>query len=190
MRHAIRSLLLLAALAAGSRAWAFNPGDVAFTAFNSAGSGPLPKSFSFVVLQDFSAGSVLYFTNTAWGTTTALGAGSKVVSVSANSDIPAGTVITYVQGSGPGTVDNPNASVAMTLGSGGLGIKTTAGLDLTAFQGTTTSPVAITALVDGENWGGSFPLPGGLTDGTNAWHNLAYFSGGYYNCSTVLGASS
>ncbi|HTB33725.1 MAG TPA: hypothetical protein VK842_02595, partial [bacterium] len=158
-----------------------SPGDLAFTAFDSVG-----KQFSVVLLTGISDGTQLEFTNSAWGSATVLSPTGKILVWTADADYPAGTQLNYVEATG-----FDKGSLTQTVGTGGLGIKTTAGLDLTAFQGVTWSPTALAAMVDGEAWNSAgFPLPAGLVDGSSAWSTTTYFSGGYYNCFTVLGSGT
>jgi hypothetical protein len=165
-----------------------SPGDVAFVAFNSASTGPYPKSFSVLLEQPVDAGTVIEFTNQAWSSTTQLASsGDKVVAWTADAAYPAGTVLTYV------AAGFTFGSTSITVGTTALGIKASAGLNLTAFQGLTGSPAALCALLNGAAWGGANPLPANLSPGVSAWDATAatpYFAGGTYNCSTVLGPNS
>jgi hypothetical protein len=110
--RAIGALGLWAAAASA----ALQPGDIAFTGFNSSGADNL----AFVTFKDIPAGDTLRFCDSEWNGT-AFGTDEGDFAWVATSPVPAGTVIT-IDSLGSGTTRASTGAVPAALdNSGGLG---------------------------------------------------------------------
>ncbi|HTB21970.1 MAG TPA: hypothetical protein VK914_04630, partial [bacterium] len=171
----------------------FNPGDIAFAAYDANENSPtdtVGKQFSVVLLQPMAVGTKLYFTNDGWNSAgsgaasppTQLSTANKYVFVTAGAAYPAGTVLTYY---GLDTTESSYGAVSATTGSGlqdlgvvggggsgsgPLGLSTSLlTLSVYQYQGY-QGPAVITSMLAGASWGtqsgGNCPcdLPWNLTD--------------------------
>jgi len=154
-------------------------GDIAFTGYNSDGTGAGSDSFSFILLTNISSGTVIRFTDGGWnGTGFRTGEGDIVWTASgamSTFDVVTISQLTATSGSVSGTTP-----VSMSSG----------GDQIFAYQGTFATPTSIIAAIhmnvevgtNTTNWDnvGSSPssdesiLSGsGLTDGVNCvWISL------------------
>ncbi|HTA17196.1 MAG TPA: hypothetical protein VK786_05580, partial [bacterium] len=156
----------------------------------AVGSAPDAKQFTLLFLADVPANTTLFFSNADWAGNT-IAPTSKIIGWSAATDSPPGTVITYwgnSAGTGPGSVSSSAAAYGTctnVIGTAPLGMSNSAPFTLSVFTGSTTTPIALTALLDGGTWNsGGIPLPNGLTDTASAWSlaSADYQHAGYYNC--------
>ncbi|MBN3907988.1 MAG: hypothetical protein HWQ35_15950 [Nostoc sp. NMS1] len=147
-------------------------GDVAFLSL----IGDNPDTFSFVLLKDIDAGTIINVTDNGWQSSGSLRTGEGVLQYIAPTDQTVGTVITYVDG---------NTNTGWTNISGGTNFAlSTSGDSLIAFQGTlsgsgssttSTSPTLLAAVTINRSTfdanaadSNTTALPTGLTVGTNA----------------------
>lgn len=147
-------------------------GDVAFLSL----IGDNPDTFSFVLLNDIAAGTVINVTDNGWLASGALRTGEGVLQYVAPTAQAIGTVITYVDGATNTGWTNISGGTTFAL--------STSGDSLIAFQGTLTgtgstttspSPTVLAAVTinrsgfdtDATN-SNTTALPTGLTVGTNA----------------------
>jgi predicted extracellular nuclease/Ca2+-binding RTX toxin-like protein len=179
------------------------PGDIAFSAFQSdnSGGGFNGDAFEFVLLVPVMAGTTVYFTDSGYRTdSNSFRTNEGLVRWVAQTDLPAGTVRTFVNPNGTGVASTAewtgiNPSTGAVLSTATIGLSTT-GDNITAL----TNPVfggaelltgtAIAAIT----WGGSTfattftaasgnnttALAPGLTDGINAV-SIAVTDDGRYN---------
>jgi predicted extracellular nuclease len=147
-------------------------GDVAFLSLIADN----PDTFSFVLLKDIDAGTIVNVTDNGWQSSGSLRTGEGVLQYIAPTAQTVGTVITYVDG---------DTNTGWTNISGGTNFAlSTSGDSLIAFQGTlsgsgssttSTSPTLLAGVtinrstfdVDATN-SNTTALPTGLTVGTNA----------------------
>ncbi|PZU99309.1 MAG: hypothetical protein DCE90_01985 [Pseudanabaena sp.] len=136
-------------------------GDVAFLSI----IGDNPDTFSFVLLKDIDAGTIINVTDNGWLASGGFRTGEGVLQYVSPSAQTVGTVINFVAGA---------ANTGWTVSSGSLALSTD-GDSLTAFQGDLTSPILLAAVTnrrdafdaDATN-SNTTALPTGLTVGTNA----------------------
>jgi hypothetical protein len=130
-----------------------NPGDIAFSAFQSdnTGGGFNGDAFEFVLLVPVTTGTTLYFTDSGYRTdSNTFRTNEGLVRWVAQTDLPAGTIVTFANPSGAGI-----ASTAEWTG-----ISTTTGATLaTATIGLATGGDNITALIN-PSFGGTDALTG------------------------------
>ncbi|MEI6801386.1 MAG: hypothetical protein WCO04_19545, partial [Pseudomonadota bacterium] len=155
-------------------------GDVAFLSLIADN----PDTFSFVLLKNIDAGTIINVTDNGWLAAGSLRTGEGVLQYVAPSAQTIGTVITFVGNATTGSPD-PGSSAGWTSVSGGttFGLSTS-GDSLIAFQGTltgtgntttSTNPTVLAAVTtfrsafdaDATNTN-TTALPTGLTLGTNA----------------------
>ncbi|AUT04546.1 endonuclease [Nostoc sp. CENA543] len=116
------------------------PGDIAIAGYNTTN----PDSIRFVVLVDIGAGTTFSVTDNGWQSNGAFRTTEGVLTYTALTDIPAGTVLTWTNGSSsnsPGFNSNNPSNFALS----------TDGDSLIIFTGTLASPTLIYAL-NARNW--------------------------------------
>jgi hypothetical protein len=69
-------------------------GDIAFTGYNATANSPQSDAFSFVLLRAMNAGTIIRFTDNAWGNNSAFRTGEQTVSLTLGGNYPAGVEIT------------------------------------------------------------------------------------------------
>ncbi|WP_445957948.1 T9SS type A sorting domain-containing protein [Yeosuana sp.] len=165
-------------------------GDVVITGVNADD----PDQFSFVLLTDVINGTTINFTDFGWLSTggfyTLVNEG--VVSWTAGSDLLCGTEIIIEN------IGSPNFSA--TSGTAvqtdpGFTLAGTNGDQISAYQGTLTTPTFLYAIHFGNNNGwtdatdtNNSAVPAGLTDGVNAM-DIGNYDNGVYNCSITSNQS-
>lgn len=147
-------------------------GDIAFLSLIADN----PDTFSFVLLKDIDAGTIINVTDNGWQLSGSLRTGEGVLQYVAPTAQTVGTVVTYVDGT---------INTGWTNISGGTNFAlSTSGDSLIAFQGeltgsgsstTSTSPTLLAALTINRSTfdanaidSNTTALPTGLTVGTNA----------------------
>lgn len=120
------------------------PGSIAFTGYNSEGS----NSLSFVVLEDITAGTVLYFADSNWNGSM-FSSNEATWSWMATEDVGAGSVVRL----GDLELDTPTASLGSVTVSGG-----TRGLDnrnesVYAYVGEEGNPSSFLAAISNDDFG-------------------------------------
>jgi len=136
-----------------------SPGDIAITGANCDN----PDDFSFLLLVDIEAGTVIKFTDNGWFAAGGFRSGEGIQTYTAPSALAAGTTIIFSTSSADFT---PSGSFALAA----------AGDQLLAYQGDEATPTHIYALnIEGSHvWqadatsSNTSALPTGLTNGTNA----------------------
>ena len=162
-------------------------GDIAFSGYISSAVGT--DAFSFVLLTNITANTVINFTDNGWLNTNVFRSGEQTVTWTASVPLNAGSEITI---SGP----SAGAATATLSGGGATGTCTgtmpslsTSGDQVLAYQGTVVSPTFISAIhmnvyavslgdptnTDAATWDNTnsntsngSALPTGLATGTNA----------------------
>jgi hypothetical protein len=183
-------------------------GDIAFTGYISAAAAT--DEFSFVLLKNVSAGTVINFTDNAWLNTGVFRAGEQTVTWTTTAALPAGKEVKISgAGAGPATATLVGAGSPGTC-TGTMPSLSTSGDQVLAYQGTVASPSFISAIhmnvyslanfdpvnTDAATWDNTnsnntsaSALPPGLTTGTTAiWvgtFNTAAseFDNANFNCS-------
>lgn len=151
------------------------PGDIAIIGFNFRD----PDEFSFLVLSDISAGTVIYFTDCGWKAVQEFRRGEGLITYTVPSGgLLAGDVITFYSG-------HPDFTVAGVSGFFGLAM---GGDQLFAFQGSFENPVFIFGINNKDNgWqedaydSNTSSLPPSLVPGLTAVA-LNQVTNGQYNC--------
>ncbi len=147
-------------------------GDVAFLSLIADN----PDTFSFVVLKDIEAGTIINVTDNGWSASGAFRTGEGVLQYVAPTAQAAGTVVTYIDGSTNTGWTNISGGTFFALSTSGDSLIAFQGL-LTGTGGTTTStsPILLAAVTinrstfdaDAIN-SNTTALPTGLTVGVNA----------------------
>lgn len=168
------------------------PPPLAFTGFHS----DTPDQFSFVVLQDYSAGDVLFFTDNGWFAAGGFRATEGVITLTFTCDVDCGAhVVVSTQGDIDAKVGTE--SVAAIVNSSPAFSLATSGDQIFAFTGDLVSP----NILAGIHFNGSSPgwdadatssntsaLPPSLTEGLSA-HGLVEADNGTYSCGTLSGTA-
>ncbi|MBL7723630.1 MAG: T9SS type A sorting domain-containing protein [Chitinophagaceae bacterium] len=158
-------------------------GDIAFTGYVASHNAPTFDEFSFVLLKNITAGTVINFTDNGWLSTNVFRTGEQTVTWTSNAALVAGkeihivgTTATLAGGGSAGTVTGTALSLSVN------------GDQVLAYQGTTAAPTFISAIhmnvyviavgdptnTTAAAWDGTAnttnasSLPTGLTTGTNA----------------------
>lgn len=146
-------------------------GDIAFTGYHATPNSPQSDGFSFVLLKNMSAGTVIHFTDNAWGNDGSFRPGEYTVSFSLGTAQLAGTEIT-IAGIPAGTA----AATFIAGGSAGTCSGNMPGLSangdqVIAYQSTTVgvAPFTFISAIHMNVYNGT-PDPS-VTDATN-WDNL------------------
>jgi len=158
-------------------------GDIAITGYQGFGASATADEFSFVLLRNITANTVINFTDNGWLSTNVFRTGETTVTWTAATALNAGTEVKIVgltptlAGAGnPGTVTGS----ALSLSANGdqiLAYQGTVGsptfitaIHMNVYSTTNSDPVTTTAAAwDGTaNTGFSSALPTGLTNGVNA----------------------
>ncbi|SHE61227.1 PKD domain-containing protein, partial [Leeuwenhoekiella marinoflava] len=156
------------------------PGDIAFLGYNTDANGTQDHSFSWITLEDLSAGTVIYFTEEGWNANgnTWYAGNEGHYSWTATGATPAGTII-YVYENGSTNVLISSVGSMSSLLSG-TGWNLSGGDNLFAYQSTTgakpSSPTFLSGLYGDDN----FAHTAGCDDANN-WFDCQ-------NC-TVVGQS-
>lgn len=151
-------------------------GDLAFTGYNATPNSPQSDAFSFVLLVNIPAGTVINFTDNGWLNTNVFRSGEQTVTWTSAAALVAGREITI---SGP-PAGTPTAAIKQVVSDGGFppspGTCTGTMLSLSvngdqviAYQGTVASPTIISAIHMNVYIGGTDPS---VTDATN-WDGAA-----------------
>ncbi|NOT50058.1 MAG: HYR domain-containing protein [Chitinophagaceae bacterium] len=161
-RHLLFSLLFISAFSASSKSQTtLVTGDIAFTGYISAGATSATDQFSFVLLVNVTANTVIKFTDYGWRTdigaftnrngnleseltyttNAAYNAGTEITITS--NTLPAAATATLVGGGSAGTV--VTSVGASFLASSNFSLST-AGDQLFAYQGTFATPTFITGM--------------------------------------------
>lgn len=179
------------------------PGDIAFTAFqaDNSGGGFNGDAFEFVLLAAAPTGTTIFFTDNGYRTdTNTFRTNENMVRWVAQSDLPAGTIITFTAPGGTGQASsaewtgiNPVSGAALATAAFGLagGGDNIAALLNPSFGGTDTlTGTVITQITFGSatfattftstSGNATTALAPGLTDGVNAV-SLAATDDGRYN---------
>jgi hypothetical protein len=90
-------------------------GDIAFTGYNATPNSPQSDAFSFVLLKNITAGTVIHFTDNAWGSDGVFRSGEQTVTWTTTVVLTAGREIT-ISGPPAGTA---TASVKLLTVDGG-----------------------------------------------------------------------
>jgi hypothetical protein len=189
--HSICLLFILAFTQTSTKAQVLSAGDIAFTGYVSSATNV--DSFSFVLLVNVPAGTVINFTDNAWLSTNVFRTGEQTTTFTTGSALVAGTEI-LISGT---TSPTPLAATATLVGGASAGTCTgtmlslsTSGDQVLAYQGTAAAPTFIsgihmnvyqsTAPINdpvsttaaawdgtGANTTNGCALPTGLTTGTN-----------------------
>ncbi|WP_265272132.1 CARDB domain-containing protein [Nostoc sp. KVJ3] len=115
-----------------------NPGDIAIVGFNTTN----PDTIGFLVLVDIGSGTTFNVTDNGWQSSGSFRTGEGILTYTAPTDIPAGTVLTWVNGSTTNSSGfNSNNPSNFSLNSSGD--------SLTVYTGTLASPTLIYALNSG-----------------------------------------
>lgn len=109
-----------------------NPGDIAFTTFNTNGN----NNFSFVLLRDISGTTELHFTDRGWNLTTdnfLVASGGGTITWTYTGFLQAGTEVVFIN---PNRIDSGGGSVSHGTATETLNFDlNTAGDSLSAFEG-------------------------------------------------------
>ncbi|MEW4923179.1 T9SS sorting signal type C domain-containing protein [Algibacter sp. 2305UL17-15] len=169
-------------------------GDIVVTGFNSDNNLTPPnmgEHFSFVLLVDVEASTVVKFTDKAWLSTNTFRTGEGILTWTADTYIPCGTEIIVDNST---SLSASSGTIVSTFGT--FALNATNGDQILIYQGTEASPTFINAIHFGNTNGWSTisnsnntSLPTGLTDGTNAV-NFGDFENGDYGCSVTSGNSA
>ena len=141
-----------------AKAALLSPGDIAFTGWNA----DVSDAFSFVLLNDVSAGETLSFTDNEWNGTS-FNTGEGLLSWTADASLSAGTVVSL-------THTNQSANLQANLGSvsGSLDLNVS-NEALFAFVGDVSSPLSFLSAFSSDGDSGFTTLIGtGLTLGLTA----------------------
>lgn len=143
-------------------------GDIAFTGYHGTLNAPDDDAFSFVLLKNIAANTVLNFTDNAWGNNSLFRAGEQTLTITFNSALVAGREI-HVFGDPNGT---PSANIVggglLTISGSMLSLSVN-GDQVFAYQGMEASPTFVGAIHMNVYSGSPDPS---TTDATN-WDNLA-----------------
>jgi predicted extracellular nuclease len=118
------------------------PGDIAIAGFNTTN----PDAIRFLILTDIAAGTSFSVTDNGWQSSGSFRPGEGVLTYVAPTDLPAGTVLTWVNGSSsnsPGFSSNNPSNFALNA----------TGDSLIIYTGTLASPTLIYALNSSAAWG-------------------------------------
>jgi hypothetical protein len=149
-------------------------GDIAFTGYNATANSPQPDAFSFVLLRAMNAGTIIRFTDNAFGNDLVLRTNEQTVSLTLAGNYPAGVEIT-VSGA-------PNATtIAATIAGGSTSAGTATGNMLSlsvngdqviAYQSAVagTAPFTFISGIHMNVYNGGLDIT--VTDATN-WDNAA-----------------
>lgn len=119
-------------------------GDIAFTGYISAAA--TTDEFSFVLLKNITAGTVINFTDNAWLSSNAFRVGEQTVTWTSGVAMVAGTEI-KISGPGAGAATATLVSGATTgTCTGTMTSLSTSGDQVLAYQGTAASPTFIAAI--------------------------------------------
>ncbi|MBW4643463.1 MAG: ExeM/NucH family extracellular endonuclease [Goleter apudmare HA4340-LM2] len=159
-----------------------NPGDIAIVGYNTTN----PDSIRLVVLVDIGSGTTFNITDNGWQSSGSFRTGEGILTYTAPTDIAAGTVLTWTNGSNsnsPGFNSNNPSNFALNA----------SGDSLVIYTGALTSPTLIYALSSG-NWTNATsastsaePIAvnnGALVTGTTTVALTTNGTNGYYNGST------
>lgn len=111
-------------------------GDIAITGFNS----DFGDQFSFVLLTDITTTTQIKFTDNGWMSSGTFRTGEGVLNWTANQDLTCGTEIIIFRSSDSNPFSSTLGTITATSGSF---ILSTAGDQITAFQGTLSTPTLI-----------------------------------------------
>jgi hypothetical protein len=180
-------------------------GDIAFTGYVASYNAPTPDEFSFVLLKNITAGTVINFTDNGWLSTNAFRSGEQTITWTSNAALLAGreiriagTTATLAGGGSAGTVTGTALSLSVNgdqvLAYQGTVASPTfiSGIHMNVYSTTIGDPVTTTAAAwDGTaNTTNSSALPPGLSTATNAiWVGTqgvpsSERNNGRFNCSS------
>lgn len=203
--HLITIVFLIITATVSKSQTVLAPGDLAFIGMNESSDG-----FSLVTFVDICPCTVIYFTDNPYKNATGFCTSKEefCISLTVTSIIPQGAIITYTEGSDPGTFSFTSGAGTLapaftsTAGTNYGFSKDNGGDNCFAFQGTYTAPNFICGIKNYETWTASgavsctnkshTELPSQLTNGVNA---LAIIKSGgcegaKYNCTVVSGSKS
>ena len=156
-----------------ANAQVLSAGDIAFTGYVSTANAPASDAFSFVLLVNIPAGTVIRFTENAWGNDGVFRTGENTVSWTSGSALVAGREIT-ISGppSGTATALVSGSSINAGTCTGTMPSLSLNGDQVIAYQSTTAgvAPFTFISAIHMNVYNGS-PDPS-VTDATN-WDNLA-----------------
>ena len=164
-------------------------GDIAFTGYLGFGASASVDQFSFVLLKNITANTVIHFTENGWTTDNVFRTGENTVTWTSNSALSAGQEITIVGttpslASGPGTAGtitgtalsfSANGDQVIAYQSAVVGVAPftfVTAIHMNVYNGSPDCAVTTAAAWDACNLAGSTTnssaIPTGLTTGVNA----------------------
>ncbi|HIC32961.1 MAG TPA: T9SS type A sorting domain-containing protein [Flavobacteriaceae bacterium] len=185
----MKRFLLLVFLFASFSTYAtnLNPGEVIITGYNADNA----DQFTFVLLVETTAGTVVKFTDKAWNNTTSAFSGSEGIVVwESDQDLPCGTEITITKTAG--NIFVPSIGLITNNPTGNFLLNAT-GEQILVFRGSQASPIFLYGIsfrntgwtYDVANNNTTSDLPPSLTLGTSALDLGANVSNAKYNCTTT-----
>jgi hypothetical protein len=168
-----------------------SPGDVMIVALSNS-SAATGKQIALMLLKDVDAGTSFGIDNAGWNAGGFISTKKNYVVWTADQPYASGTVITYSRPGGDSIAVDKGSIAEGGTTSGGIGFSSPK--LLVVFQGTTSNPVPINAVLMGTTWGSETytagSLPTGLVDGQTAVQFAAYPEWGGYNCSVATGGEA
>lgn len=155
-------------------------GELAFTGYNSDN----PDAFSFVLLTDIDAGTIINFTDNGWFASGGFRGGEGVMSWTSSSALAAGSEIQII--------GNSSSSGAV---SGSLALST-GGDQIFAYQGSLGSPNLISGIQMNGAWdadatsSNTSAQPAGFVDGINSISIAPEADNATYDCSLTSGTAA
>ncbi|MDX2001408.1 MAG: T9SS type A sorting domain-containing protein [Chitinophagales bacterium] len=180
--------LLLANISPVFAQTTLSAGDIAFTGYNA----DLPTTdFTFVLLKDINAGTVIYFTDRGWLSAGGFRANEGTLEWTATSSLSCGTVILVSDSSGGfassiGSIQD-TSTIPLDFSTGGD--------QILAYQGSSSNPTFIAGLnMDGTGWAANATntntsaLPPGLINNVDALSISPEVDNAKYNCAVTSGS--
>ncbi|HTB21258.1 MAG TPA: hypothetical protein VK914_00980, partial [bacterium] len=174
-------------------------GDVMIVALSGASKSAAGKQIAFEFMKDISAGTSVGICNANWASGAFVSPNAHYVVWTADQAYPAGTVVTY----GRPACGNTNCITADkgVISEGGTdtsGIGFSQPKLLVVFQGTTSNPVLLNAVLMGSTWGASGgaadAVPangnGALVDGQTATQFGTFPDWAGYDCAVATGSEA
>lgn len=164
-------------------------GDVAFLGYNTDANGTEDHSFSWITLEDLSAGTVIYFTEEGWNANgnTWYGSSEGHYSWTATGATPAGTIVYVYENGSTDVLISSSGSMSAVLS--GTGWNLLAGDNLFAYQSATgakpSSPNFLSGLYGDDN----FAHTAGCDDANN-WFDCQNCTTAGQSCATTGGSTT
>jgi hypothetical protein len=167
-------LLSLAMQVAMAQPTTLVTGDIAFTGYNATPNSPQSDAFSFVLLKAMNTGTIIRFTDNAFGNDLVLKANEQTASLTLGGNFPAGVEITISGVPGAATIVTSITGSGSSAGTatGNMPSLSLNGDQVIAYQSATagTAPYTFISAIHMNVYNGTPDIT--VTDATN-WDNAA-----------------